>query len=248
SLWPLLVLLIFLSLRRNQQIAPKTVYLFMSLFVPIILAFTLSDAIKPIYLSRYLILSLPALYVLVSWILSLYPARLANMLKIGLTAAMILMLSVEISSAATPVKEDYRAASDYVTAHASPEDVIVLSAPFTVYPFEYYYRGPDSIQTLPLWDRYATGPIPAFSETELTADVQTIKDSHQTLWLLLSYDQGYEQAIRMYFDTHYERTDNVNFSPGLNLYAYKLRYDQHPLSAVLRRLNTDNSSSTLSIR
>ncbi len=147
-------------------------------------------------------------------------------------------MTLEILNANTPVKENYRAASDYVSAHAQPQDVIVLSAPFTVYPFEYYYKGLAEVQTLPIWNQFVAGAIPAFSKADLPNQVNILKDAHQKLWLLLSYDQGYEQDIRMYFDTHFERTDAHNFSPGLNLYTYKLRYDTEDFSKVLQDINT----------
>ena len=234
SLWPIVVLLIFLSIRRNRKVEPQTIYLFLCVAVPIVLAFAVSYIWKPIYLTRYLTLTLPSLYLLVSWVLSTYPLRLERWLKLSLVIVMISTLSIEAISAKTPVKEDYRAAADYISAHATPEDVIVLSAPFTVYPFEYYYNGPVLVQTLPIWNQYAQGPIPAYSPTELAADAATLQDSHQTVWLLLSYDQGYEESVRLYYDSHFQRIDAKSFSPDLTLYAYKLRYDSVPLSTALR--------------
>lgn len=236
SAWPLLVLLVFLAVRSREKISPSTMYLFFSLFMPIALAFAVSVEVKPIYLTRYLILTLPALYLLMSWVLSIYPARLARFMKTAIVIGMVVTMGVEIVNASTPVKENYRSASDYLSAHASPSDVIVLSAPFTVYPFEYYYHGNADIETLPVWDQYAAGPIPEFKTATLPAEVAALKDSHQTLWLLLSYNQGYENDIRMYFDTHFERTDARNFSVGLDLYAYKLRYDNESLAKVLQEI------------
>ncbi len=238
SAWPLAVLLIFLSLRRGRSVPPQTIYLFLSVAVPVILAFAVSYAWKPVYLTRYLVLSLPPLYLLIGWVLSTYPPRLERYLKVFLTIAMISTLSFEAVSADTPVKEDYRAAALYLSAHATPEDVIALSAPFTIYPFEYYYNGPVRVETLPIWDRYAVGPIPQYSPTELAQDAATIEDAHQTLWLLLSYDQGYEESVRLYFDTHFERIDEEHFSPGLDLYGYKLRYDSMSLSEALQHIGT----------
>lgn len=237
SLWPLVVLLIFLSLRRNQKIEPQTAYLFVSLVMPILLALMISEAWKPIYLTRYLILSLPSLYLLISWVLSTYPKRLAFFLRTALVSIMIVTMAVEAVSAATPVKEDYRDASYYLESRAKPTDVIVLSAPFTIYPFEYYYRGAASVETLPLWDQYAAGPIPRFSPAELKSDAAKIEDSHQTLWLLLSYDQGYEKQVKAYFDTHFQKTDEAHFSSGIDLYAYRLRYDNTSLKAALKSIS-----------
>jgi len=45
------------------------------------------------------------------------------------------------------------------------------------------------------------------------------------MWLLLSYDQGYQDRIRTYMDTHFQKIDTVEFSSGLTLYEYKMRYD-----------------------
>jgi mannosyltransferase len=235
SLWPLLVLLVFLSLRRNQRVGPQTVYLFFSLFLPILIVFAVSTTTRPIFLSRYLILSLPSLYLLIAWILGTYPERLARALKIVLVIGMLTMLGVEIVNAASPIKENYREASAYLEAHARAQDIIVVSAPFTIYPVEYYYKGPANIQTLPSWNRYTFGPIPSFSEEKLSGEVEAIKGDHQLLWLLLSYDQGYEEKIRLYFDNNFERVLVKEFSKGLNLYAYKLRYDSPDINEILRR-------------
>jgi mannosyltransferase len=144
-------------------------------------------------------------------------------------AVMVAMLMLEIISPTAPVKEDYRGAAEYLAAHAGPQDIILLSAPFTVYPVEYYYRGSAPLATLPIWDRYKYGPIPAFSPERLSQDVESQIEAHQYAWVLLSYDQGYQEDIRQYFEQSFERVSETHFSPGLDLYQYKLRYDT-PLS------------------
>ncbi len=237
SLWPLLVLFVFLSLRRNQKVTPATAYLFFSLFVPILLAYVLSLFVKPLYLTRYLILSLPPLYLLLSWVLTIYSERVSRMIRISLVMVMLLTLGIEMASAVTPVKENYKDAALYLNSHVAPQDVVVLSAPFTIYPVEYYYRGAAEIQTLPIWDQTAHGAIPAYSKENLPKEVDQLKGSHQTLWLLLSYDQGYEKDIKEYFDTHFERTQSFDYSQDLSLYAYKLRYDQSNVQKALQKLN-----------
>lgn len=243
SLWPLTVLLVFLSLRKTQKVYPETAYFLLSVFIPVLLSFVISATITPVFVTRYLILTLPSLYLVISWIFSTYPLKLSNMVKLALVVIMLGTLTTEAVSATTPVKENYREATQYLTSHATAEDIIAVSAPFTIYPVEYYYRGPANVLTLPLWDRYARGPIPSFDEAKLPEDIEKLKGDHQTLWLLLSYDQGYEEKIRLYMDTHYERIDTKRFSDDLNLYAYKLRYDSAYLSA-LKALN-DASSTTV---
>lgn len=225
SLWPLVVLMIFLAVQRHERVSPVTTFFFLNLVIPILLAYLVSATWKPIYLSRYLILALPSLYLLLSWMVSLYPRRLAMAVRTLLVFLMLTTLVVEIASAQTPVKEDYKAASDYLMRYAAAQDVVVVSAPFTIYPFIYYYKGPSEVETLPRWNRLQTGSIPSFDESKLPAEVDAIRANHQLVWVLLSYDQGYEEKIRMYFDTHFERVAAINFSSNLNLYAYRVEYN-----------------------
>ena len=72
---------------------------------------------------------------------------------------------VQATNPDTPVTEDYRTAAQLVEEGARPQDVVVLSSPFTVYPFEYYYDGAARLTTLPVWDRQ--GPAPAYDPARL---------------------------------------------------------------------------------
>jgi hypothetical protein len=179
----------------------------------------------PVYLTRYLIFTLPMMYLLLGWLFSTYPRTLAFMCRSILVVGMLTTLAIEVASAQTPAKENYREAVTYMESRAMPNDVIVVSAPFTVYPVSYYYRGVSTLMTLPVWDQTKVGPIPPFVEAELPDQVDAVVGNHQNLWLLLSYDQGYEETLRIYMDTRYERIDARQFSPGLSLYVYRLRYN-----------------------
>lgn len=225
SLWPLTILLGFLALRRNKRTTPQMIYFILGFIVPNILAFVASFIFAPVYLTRYLIFALPPMYLFLSAIISTYPRVLAVTIKYMIIIVMLVTLGIEAVSAATPVKENYADAATYIQEHADPTDVIVVSAPFTIYPMLYYYQGPVSIETLPRWDRSQFGPIPAFSEAQMPKDIDAIKGDHQNMWLLLSYDQGYQEKIRGYMDSHYQLLQKQTFSPGMTLYEYKLRYD-----------------------
>lgn len=235
SLWPLTVLIGVLALRSHRRVSSVTIFFLLSLVLPIALVFIFSSVMRPIFVTRYLILTVPALYLFLGWVFSTYPKELRVTFKTILVGSMLLTLGVQAVSAAVPLKEDYRSAAYYLTEHAVPQDVIILSAPFTVYPFEYYYKGHADIETLPRWDRFTTGAIPPFDPEKLEAEIETIKANHQIAWVLLSYDQGYESDVKQAFDTRFHRVDVKNFSPGLNLYAYKLRYDSPDLDEIIRR-------------
>lgn len=236
SLWPITLLFAYVTLQRNKRLAPTSQYLLLAAIVPPLVAFGVSF-IVPVFVSRYLIFTVPALYLLIGGLLYSYTPRIAFVMRAGLVGFMGAMLIIEIVSTQTPVKENYREVAAYLNTHATAQDTIILAAPFTVYPIEYYYRGTAPITTLPIWDRYAYGPIPSFNAEQLPAQISDDAGAAQTAWVVLSYDQGYNQDIKWYFDMHYTRTIEVHFSPGLAVYAYQLRYDTHP--------NT-HASSTLS--
>jgi mannosyltransferase len=225
SLWPLTVLLVFLSLRKNQKIPPLTVYFFLAALLPVATAFLVSILLRPLFLTRYLILAAPSLFLFLAWLFDTYPKKISITLKSSLVIIMLFLLFNQAQSAQTPVKENYNEVVQYLNSNATAQDVLVISAPFTIYPIEYYYKGPAGMVTFPLWDRYKTGPIPEFNESAMPQDVEKIKSGHQKAYLILSYDQGYEYKLKYYFDTHFEKLEEKNFSPGLNLYVYKLRYD-----------------------
>lgn len=225
SLWPLTVLLGFLALRKNRRVNAETKLFVLGFLLPNVIAFVVSLTLSPIYLTRYLIFTLPMMYLLLSWLFSTYPRALSTAFRAGLVVVMLLMLTVELVSAKTPTKENYREATQYLEAQAKPSDVIVVSAPFTIYPVLYYYKGPTAIMTLPIWEQSAYGPIPTYDAARLPDELEQIRGDRQNLWLLLSYDQGYQEEIRMYLDTHLERIASKQFSPGMTLYEYKLRYD-----------------------
>ena len=225
SLWPVTVILGLLTLRRSNRMLPETEYFLTTILVSFAIAFFGSFVLAPVFVSRYLIFTVPSLYLVLASLLNGYSRTLANVGRLALAGVMVGMLWVEVVSPTTPVKENYAQASDYLTAHTSPQDIVILSAPFTIYPVQYYYRGPAAIETLPVWDQYAYGPIPAFSKDTLPAQVTQLTHDNQNVYVLLSYDQGYEHEIKDYFDTHYQRIYQQNFSSDLTLYVYRLRYD-----------------------
>jgi mannosyltransferase len=225
SLWPLTIVFVFLALRKNNKIAPETFYFLFAFILPNVVAFIVSLAFRPVYLTRYLIFTMPSMYFVISWLISTYPRRLAAIVRGLLILIMASMLFVEAVSATTPVKENYREAAKYLEENTTASDIVVVSAPFTIYPVLYYYNAPAALSTLPIWDMNKHGPIPPFSEAQLEKDVTALVRDHAYLWLLQSYDQGYQDKVRLYFDTHFERVYMRQFSPGLTLYEYKLRYD-----------------------
>lgn len=224
SLWPIVVLLIFLFMRRHKNITIFSMYFFIAAIIPTALVFLLSVFFRPFYLSRYLIIALPALYIFIAWFLDTYPRKLALILKTLLIVGVTLSFVRQMVIFSVPIEEDYKGATTYINQNATFRDVVVVSAPFTLYPIQYYYQSQAALTSLPVWDQSAAGAIPTFSKETLPKTVQDIAGTHEYLWLMLSYDQGYEKDIKDYFENHYKRTYSNTFSPGLNVYKYQLKY------------------------
>jgi uncharacterized membrane protein len=233
SLWPIVVILGIVSLRRTRKVRDETGYFLMTLLLSFAVAFLGSFVIAPVFVSRYLIFTIPSFYLLCASLFQNYSPRVAMFTQWTMTALMVATLGIEILNPTTPVKENYEQAVAYLNAHTTAQDSILLSAPFTVYPVQYYYTGDASITTLPVWNQYTHGAIPAFNASQLQQEVETATAGDQNAYLLLSYNQGYELAIKNYFDSHFQMIYSQNFSSDLNLYIYRLRYDTSSSSMVV---------------
>jgi mannosyltransferase len=225
SLWPLAAIVALVSLGHRMRIAPQTEYFTLTLIIAFGATFLGSYLITPVYVSRYLIFTIPSLYLVIINLFSTYRTSARLLAEGALVLLMLMALGVEMTSPNVPVKEQYAGAAQYLASHATAQDVVLVSAPFTIYPLEYYYRGPAAMATLPVWNQYAYGPIPAFDPTTFPKDVAEATRNYQTAYLLLSYNQGYESEVKQYFDSHYERLSSQTFSDDLTLYAYRLRYN-----------------------
>jgi uncharacterized membrane protein len=223
--WPLIIALIFLYIQKGV-IKIETVFYLFTTFIPIILAYLVSVLIRPAFLSRYLIFILPSMLILISQtIFNLKLKGIDYALRVLVVVVMIFCLNREITSSTNPAKENFRDLSSYISSSASFKDVVALSAPFLVYPFEYYYTGKASINTIPSWNRFKDKSIPGFSQTVFEDQINQFKTKYNQIWLVLDYDQGYNQIILDYFQTHFHLNQQKEFSAGLILYNYQLKYN-----------------------
>jgi hypothetical protein len=225
SLWPLgIIVLFFAFTQKHHTVITNIGYFVLATFFPIILNFTLSY-IRPIFLPRYLIFVTPTLFFILAWLLVNNSRKVSSFLISMVLIIMFGLMLYQNISTLTPVKEDYRGVSDYLEKNARPGDIIAVSAPFTIYPLEYTYAGTIRIDTIPLWDRYANGPIPAFEQSTLEQQIKKYTTQYTHMFVVFSYDQGYQRKITAFLDTHYKRDSYVKFSPGLEVREYQLRYN-----------------------
>lgn len=227
SSWPLLVIAAFFMVKRHLRFNHTFGYFVTAALLPVLLAFLLSYLVTPFFLSRYMVAVIPPLYIASVWFIS----RFSRNYSIAVASLCILLLGLnfnqQVESFTTPVKEDYRGVVESINDKVQPQDVIVLSSPFTTYPVEYYYDGPAQIKTLPIWNR-EVGSIPTFDSKKLPSEVNTLKQGHRDVYLILSYDQGYEEEVKTYFENNFERVDFQQFSSEIDLYVYRVGYDTVP--------------------
>jgi mannosyltransferase len=228
AFWPLMVVLALMMVKKFYKPDFAVYYVATAAFIPVLMAFLLSFIVSPFFLSRYMIAAVIPLYVLIAWILSRYSKKLAIFAVALVFAITAILSSHQLYANDAPVRENYKILVNDIKKEATPNDVIVMSSPFTVYPFEYYYDGPLQIKTLPVWDRQNPGPVTAYVPGQLPAQVNELKKGHQNIYLVLSYDQGYEKEIRAYFKSHFELVEDKTYSPGLDLLVYKVNYQPAP--------------------
>jgi mannosyltransferase len=219
--WPLVGFFSTLLLqKRVTQIKLKHYYLVTMAFLPTFILFVVSLTVRPIFLSRYLIMCLPPLYLLITLILFSFPNNFLKNAKHVFLSLIIFSLIVQINDRFSPVKEDYRGVINEVIAQASPEDVVATTAPFTIFPFEYYYNGSAKLVTLPNWDR--KNSIPQFSESKVSEELKGLAQVHKKLYLVSSYDQGYEKNIESLVSSKLDFERKKEF-PRIKLSVFSFR-------------------------
>lgn len=228
SLWPLMLIVAFFTVKRHLKMDKVVAYLLTMGIAPIVIAFGLSFVVTPFFLSRYMVSAIAPLIIAIVWLIGQYRRPVALTIMALWMAVVAATFTQQIRSPDTPVKEDFKAAAQEIERTSTPHDVIVLSSPFTVYPFEYYYHGPLQIRTLPLWDRQNIGAVPSFDPARLPAEVEQLKRGHDYIYLLLSYDQGYEDEIKEHFDMRYEKVKTKQYSDGVVLHVYRVGYNVMP--------------------
>lgn len=224
ALWPLIIVLLFFvfTLRRKMN-ARNLTYFEIVTFLPIVM-FILVSFVRPIFLARYLIFTVPTLFFILSSVLLTFPRRIARALIAVLFITILGFLVYQNLSPSTPVKENYKGVAAYLSEQTTPADIVAISAPFTIYPIEYSYSGRARLDTIPAWNRFERGPMEAFSSETLQQRMEKYQQVYHRIFVVLSYDQGYEDELRSYMETHYHRLDQRDFSPGLEVRVYQLRY------------------------
>jgi mannosyltransferase len=163
------------------------------LLVPVLGSFLFSLLLKPIFISRYLIVALPAFALLAAaGVAGLRPAALR-------AGALVVLLGfagrglVHWYTGRNP-KEGWRAATWELLKRARPNDAVLFEAPYVRWPFDYYVdqRGGGSVAE-PLFPSMPWGAIDPF-DPQFTQTLDSWLAAHRTgsrrIWVVVSHEQA----------------------------------------------------------
>ena len=162
--------------RLSFPLGRSRLYVFAYLAVPFLTAYAASLLIKPILVTRYLMVCVPAACILLAYGLSLVkPKFLALLLSLLLGWTIVIYLG---SIYNTTNKEDWRSATEYLSTRIQRDDLICFNAGHARLPFYYYYGKEGELNEVTL--------------SEIGEDKSSIAEKtthfHQRIWLIISLD------------------------------------------------------------
>lgn len=223
AIWPISVVFLFLVFTRGTSNLNSTLYLIIVTFLPIVLAVTTSF-LQPLFVTRYLIFVAPTLFILSSWLLVNFSNKVFPLVLLFVACFMGGLTIYQIVSPSYPVKENYKSVVAFVNEQVTPYDIVVVASPFALYPVTYYYNGYARIDTIPPWKPYSAQPIPVFSESIMKKQIATYKNKYGRIFVILSYDQGYNTQISYYLDHNFQRLAFKIYPPNIEVRVYRMSY------------------------
>jgi len=132
---------------------------------------------RPLFADRYLIWALPAFLALAAMGVAALARTWRPLGGIILGAILALNLAAVWSQTTQPIKSDFRAAAQFVTARKHPGDLLVFQIPYNRHTFAYYSGAVD---------RWLDGPYTnhGMSEADLDAEMARGTRAARAVWLI----------------------------------------------------------------
>ena len=168
-LWLLGAVSVVWRLVRQGAAGPAFAPLFLVswLVVPVALSFLLSVTVQPVFITRYLLASLPAGSLLAAAVVTRLRPAVAG---VAAGVALVVLRFVQVPQAYGKSLEDWRSPTAYVLAGTRPGDCIAFFADDGRMPFEYYlHQQPAPPAVLP---RPVLPPLP-WSDNPVEVEVYT---------------------------------------------------------------------------
>ena len=224
SFWPLITLFGFIFLTKRRSPFSKGFYLvILGTFLPISLVYFVSIVYKPMYLTRYLMPATPMFFIFISWYIVELRGKVKFLFILSYLVIIALAIHVQFTSTENPARENYRDAVEYVTVNATPRDIVIVSPPYIIYPFQYYYNGNTRVSTMPIWNK-KKGGIPQTTIERVQNDTETLRRGHQRMFLVLTSGLEGSDLVKMYFDNSFTKLDKQQFSKDVWIHVYQGEY------------------------
>lgn len=192
-----MVIILAAAIRCSADSSRRSyMYVVCWLIVPPFIVIIGSYSVAPMFVSRYLIISLPAAILLLSVsIHRLFSRKGFVVLVIFLLILVIGVFNWYYAFSGNGMlgyvpftdQEDWRGAASYIHERGMPKDYIVFYAYYTQYAYEYYARwvtgSPKIVQLSPV--PFSIGGV--MPEPNLSI-LDRIASSHRRLWLVLSHN------------------------------------------------------------
>lgn len=184
----LMALLPYLEKRRDPCEPGKNRHcsaLLVWLIMPIVMVMLLSIA-KPMFLSRYFMISLPFLILLTA--VGLAGINRSRIYGACFAIAVIISTIAVLRSYETDREDDWRSATNFIMSSAQPRDAIIFYTPYNKVPFE-YYRNKLLISNDPLLYAYPTKPgLETILKKEPLNEnlLYSLRKQDHKIWLVLS--------------------------------------------------------------
>lgn len=198
--WPLLVPLALAIGTWGRGMSPRGGLLWLEFLLPISAALLVTYLVKPILSERYLIVSMPALYILIGVVVAGIRARLPRLLLIGgILGTSLAGWTIQETSAGNPASEDYRTPVQYIEHHLRPGDIVGLDAYFNQDAYSYYSHINAPVYELPFPN--GAGRV---TPTRLASYLQGVEAGHTRLWVIyyLETNSDPHNIVHHFLDYH----------------------------------------------
>ncbi len=158
------------------------------LLVPAAAALLESTVGQSVFQARYLLVSLPAVALLLGWTIA--ASHVPRVLAIATLGALLALRALQLAPAYGVSPENWRAATGYVMAGARPGDCAAFYPRDNRMPFEYYLRAPGRAPR-PILPTLPWGQVRPYVEdyTSLSAaQIARVPAQCQRVWLVSSHE------------------------------------------------------------
>lgn len=160
-------------------------FIFMWFVVPIVLTFSISF-IKPLFLNRYLIISLPGLILLAGIGISLIKDKYCY--SVLLILLIFLSVGTIFKEYYPKEKENFRDSASYIYSNAQRGDAILIFLHYTTLPFEYYWNRlnpPIDLVDFVYPSKYGQYKYLGYHSDLTVSYLDSLKDRYSRIWVFI---------------------------------------------------------------